>query len=62
MTVEEFQNKYKFAKNMDKTQIKDLLMFLVVVLLDIAMDEKSGKSKMEEFMDDLRSSIKSDNQ
>jgi len=54
MNIEEFRNKYKFAKNMDLNDMKHLLMFFMSAMLSITIDDKS---LMEDFFGDVKKVI-----
>lgn len=57
MTKEEFVKKYTFAVNMQSEDLKTLVMFIMMSLLDITLKVKGDQSKIETFLEDVKSFI-----
>ena len=55
MTLEEFKVKYKFAKNMDESHVRELMMFLMMFMMRLGSgDGEEAKEIMDEMMSVIR--------
>ncbi len=59
MTNEELVKKYEFLEGMTENNIKKLMMFMLISMMDISLNNgKNEESKIAIFMDDVTTSIK----
>lgn len=57
MTLERFREKHSFAKNLTISDIKKVMMFIMLIIMDVSTKEKDETSKMEKFVNDVKSLI-----
>ena len=56
MTLEQFKEKYKFEKNMDEKDIRNLMLFITMLLLKISIGGKDDDDEegVEAFLEDAK--------
>jgi hypothetical protein len=60
MNLEKFKEKYSFAKNMEKEELKEMMLFLLILLFKMSLSLDKEKS-IEEFFTDIRNAINNPN-
>ena len=58
MTRETFNSSYPFLTNLSDDDLKKLLIFFMMAMLDISLGTKKEDSKIEKFVKDIQKILK----